>query len=573
VRTVLAVVALASFAASGCSSPAPVKAAAAVSPLYHGPDPLRSASVDLKPGPADAVLTQRGDLTRLGWDSTETSLTVASVSSGDFGRRVAYPVDGKIYAQPLYAPDLTIDGATHNVVIAATQTDTVYAFDADATSPTTPPLWKASVLAPGAHVFDAAKTPTSTGLCTSIAPDVGISSTPVIDWATQTIYVMALDVENGAMVYRLHALDLLTGREKQPSTVVAGSTPGDGLDNVHGVVTFAAGKQQQRMGLALVDGTVYAGFSSWCGWSPYHGWVMGFSAASLKQTIVYDDSPNAWGGGLWESEAGITADSHGHIYIVTGNGAYDLNTGGADAGDSILEMEPRGGTLVAVDEFTPYDQLCREENDQDLGSGSPLTVPGQNEMILSSKTGAVYVLDQSNLGGYVSVPKPKSCANWPGRTNVDKIKQELTVQTVPGGMWGTWGYWSDGTTAYVYGSGVDGKLTQWQLASNGTIVPTPTAQTALTYDYPGAIPVVSSDGGDPASAILWAVDQTNGATLRAYEATDVSKQIWTSAQDPARDGLDAGEFDHFTVPTTADGLVIVGDQGQLDIYGALSGSP
>ena len=193
-------------------------------------------------------------------------------------------------------------------------------------------------------------------------------------------------------------------------------------------------------------------------------------------------------------------------------------------------------------------------------------------MILSSKTGSVYVLDQSSLGGYVSVPKPKSCANWPGRTNVDKIKQELTVQTVPGGMWGTWGYWSSGTTAYVYGSGVGGKLTQWQLASDGTIVPTPVAQTALTYDYPGAIPVVSSDGGNPASAILWAVDQTDGATLRAYQATDVSDQIWTSAQDPARDGLDAGEFDHFTVPTTADGLVIVGDQKQLDIYGTLGGS-
>lgn len=571
VRTVLALAALAVIGAAGCSSPAPARVAA-VSPLYHGPDPLRSASVDLRPGPADAVLTQRGDLTRLGWDSTETSLTVASVSSGGFGRRVAYPVDGKIYAQPLYAPGLTIDGATHNVVIAATQTDTVYAFDADATSPSTPPLWKASVLAPGAHVFDAAKTPTATGLCTSITPDVGISSTPVIDWATKTIYVMALDVEHGALVYRLHALDLLTGREKQASTVVAGSTPGDGLDAVNGAVAFAAGKEQQRMGLALVGGTVYAGFSSWCGWNPYHGWVMGFAAAGLKQTIVYDTSPNAWGGGLWESEAGITADAHGHLYIVTGNGPYDLNTGGADAGDSVLEMEPRDGTLVAVDEFTPYDQACRAKNDQDLGSGSPLTAPGRGEMILSSKTGSVYVLDQSGLGGYTSAPMPKSCGDWPASTGIDKVKQELTVQTVPGGMWGTWGYWSDGTTAYVYGSGANGKLTQWQLAADGTIVPTAVAQTALAYDYPGAIPVVSSDGGDPASAILWTVDQTDGATLRAYQASDVSRQIWTSAQDPARDGLDSGEFDHFTVPTTADGLVIVGDQGQLDIYGALGGS-
>jgi hypothetical protein len=578
-RTFPAALALISLAAAGCSSPTrtvpaptptPVNRPTAVSPLYHGLDPLRSASIDLRPGPADAVLTQRGDLTRLGWDSAETALTVSSVESGDFGRRVSYPVDGKIYGQPLYAPALTVDGAAHNVVIATTQHDTVYSFDADASSPTTPPLWKTSLLQPGARPFEAATDKVVTdGQCKSIVPDVGISSTPVIDWATKTIYVMALDVEGGRLTYRLHALDLLTGKEKQPSTVVSGSSPGKGIDSVDGVVAFTPREQQQRMGLALVDGSVYTGFSSWCGLSPYHGWVMGFDASTLKQTIVYDDTPNAWGGGLWESEAGITADSHGHIYIVSGNGPYDLNTGGADAGDSVLEMEPHDGTLVAVDEFTPYDQACRAENDQDLGSGSPLTVPGHDEMILSSKTGSVYVLNQANLGGYTSVPPPASCANWPSRTNVDKIKQELTVQTVVGGMWGTWAYWSDGTDSYVYGGGAGGNLTQWKLAADGTIIPAPIAQVPLAYDYPGAIPVVSSNGSDPASAILWTVDQTNGATLRAYAATNIAKQIWSSAQHPARDGLDPGEFDHFTVPTTADGLVIVGDQSSLDVYGQL----
>lgn len=573
-RAGLAVLALTSLAAAGCSgtrAAGPAAAPPAVSPLFHGADPLSNASTDLKPGPADAVLTQRGDLTRLGWDSTETSLTVAELQSGDFGRRVAYPVDGKIYAQPLYAPDLTVNGSPHNVVIAVTQHDTVYAFDANATSPSTPPLWKISLLQPGARTFEAATDKVVTDAqCKSIVPEVGISSTPVIDWSTKTLYVVALDLEDGNMTYRMHAIDLLTGKEKQPSTVVEGSSPGRGIDSAGGMVTFMPVEEQQRMGLALVNGTVYAGFSSWCGLSPYHGWVMGFSASSLKQTIVYDDSPNAWGGGLWESGAGITADSHGHIYIVTGNGPFDLNTGGPDAGDSILEMEPVEGTLVAVDEFTPYDQGCRAQHDQDLGSGSPLMVPGSGELILSSKTGSVYVLDQSKLGGYTNYPMPASCANWPAKTDVDKIKQEMTVQTVVGGMWGTWAYWSNGTNAYVYGSGSGGNLAQWKLAANGTIIPGPVAQTPLVYDYPGAIPVVSSDGGNPASAILWTVDQTHGATLRAYEAADISKQIWTSAQDPSRDGLDPGEFDHFSVPATADGLVIVGDQGQLDIYGQLA---
>ena len=574
--TGLALLALLPPALAGCSGRAPVKAAApppASSPLVQGADPLADASIDLKPGPADAVLTQRGDLTRLGWDSTETTLNVAAVQSGDFGRRVAYPVDGKIYAQPLYAPGLEIDGGLHNVVIAATQHDTVYAFDADASSPDAAPLWKTSLVQPGARTFQAATDKVADGtLCNSIVPEVGISSTPVIDWATKTIYVMALDVEQGTMTYRMYALDLLTGKIKQPSTMVAGSSRGDGDDSDNGVVEFAASKEQQRIGLTLVDGTVYAGFSSWCSRNPYHGWVMGFAAAGLKQTIVYDDTPNAEGGGLWESEAGFSADSHGHLYIVTGNGPFDLNTGGADAGDTILEMEPRDGTLVAVDSFTPYDQACRAQHDQDLGSGSPLAIPGADEMILSSKTGSVYVLNQSDLGGYTKDPASSgSCANWPTATNIDKVKQELAVQTVPGGMWGTWAYWSDGKTGYVYGSGSAGNLTQWQLTSSGTIDPTPVAQVPLAYTYPGSIPVVSSDGGDPASAILWTVDQTNGATLRAYAASNVSRQIWSSAQDPARNGMDTGEFDHFSVPTTADGLVMVGDQKSLDIYGLLGG--
>jgi hypothetical protein len=583
-RTGLAVLASAAIGVSGCSGPGsgstpagPSAGRGAGSPMYHGSDPLGSASIALRPGPADAVLTQRGDLTRLGWDSTESGLTVASVKSGGFGKRVAFPVDGKIYAQPLYAPGLDINGGVHNVAIAATQHDTVYAFDADATSPSTPPLWQTSLVQPGARTFQAATDKVASGaLCNSIVPEVGISSTPVIDWATKTVYVMALDVERGTLTYRLHALDLLTGKEKQPSTVVAGSSPGVGLDSDNGLVEFSGSKEQQRMGLTLVDGAVYAGFSSWCSRSPYHGWVMGFDASSLKQTIVYDDSPNASGGGLWESGAAITADAHGHLYIVTGNGQYDLNTGGADVGDSILEMEPRGGTLVAVDEFTPFDQACRAAHDQDLGSGSPLTVPGHDEMILSSKTGAVYVLNLSDLGGYTDsgvgtgAAQVASCSNWPAQTNVDKVKQELTIQTVPGGMWGTWAYWSDGTNQYVYGSGTAGKLTQWKLNPNGTIAAAPVAEVPLAYSYPGAIPVVSSDGGDPASAILWTIDQTHGATLRAYAAADVSDQIWNSAQDSARDGLAGGEFDHFSVPTTADGLVIVGDQHTLDVFGQVS---
>ena len=541
----------------------------------NGPIPAAVARIALKPGPADAVLTGRGDLSRLGLDNDEPTLSPAAVSSGGFGKRIAYPVDGKVYAQPLYAPGLSIGGAVRNVVIVATEHDTVYAFDADAKSATAgsapAPLWRTSLLPPGARTFQAATDRVAKNrLCDSIAPEVGITSTPVIDWATKTIYVMALDVEHGTMTYRLHALDLYTGREKRPSEVVSAAMSGTGMDSSGGTVAFSASEQQQRMALTEVDGTIYAGFGSWCGLAPYHGWVLGYSAATLTKTVVYNTSPDSWGAGLWESESGITVDAHGHLYLVTGNGPYDLDKGGRDAGDSILETLPDGGTLRVVDSFTPFDQSCRAEHDQDLGSGSPLPIPGEHELVLSSKTGAVYVLDEAGLGGYHTAADPcKSTVE--SRTNVDTVKQELTVGTVPGGMWGTWAYWSQGSDSYVYGSGADGRLTQWRLRPGGTIDPSSVAAAPLAFGYPGAIPVTTGENGQAGSGIVWTVDQTHGAVLRAFAAADVSTQLWTSAQDPARDGLDPGGFDHFTVPTTADGLVIIGDQSHLEIYGMLQG--
>jgi hypothetical protein len=554
---------------SVASNTGPGSAGAATgSPLYQHPDPGASARIALRPGPPDAVLTQRGDLSRLGWYSDEHTLTVASVGSGRFGRLAAIPVDGKVYAQPLYLPRLRTAAGIHDVVIVATEHDSVYAFDAHATGAAAArPLWHATLVQPGARTFRAATDRVARDrLCDSITPEVGITSTPVIDPATGTLYVVALDVEHGALTYRLHALDIHTGRERQPSVVIVAATPGTGMDASNGQVAFAAADEQQRMGLAEIHGVVYAGFSAWCGWTPYHGWVLGYAAATLRQQVVFDDSPDSWGGGLWESESGITADGHGHLYLVTGNGPFDLDTGGRDAGDTLLEMVPHAGTLVAVDSFTPFDQLCRARHDQDLGSGSPLMVPGEHEILLSSKTGAVYLMDEADLGGYHPVSDP---CHQRARTDVDRIKQELTLDTVPGGMWGTWAYFSDGRHAYVYGSGARGRLTQWQLRADGTLAPTPIAAAPLAFAYPGAIPVVSSDGDAPDSAVLWTVDQTHGAVLRAFAATDVSRQLWSSAADPARDGLAAGGMNHFTVPTVADGFVLVGDQNRLDVYGPL----
>ncbi|HEX4226781.1 MAG TPA: hypothetical protein VHZ97_30740, partial [Pseudonocardiaceae bacterium] len=348
---------LVAAACGGTTAASPQVAA----PVTVKPDPLAHARFDTRPGPADAVLTQRDDDTRLGWDSTESQLTVANVGSARFGKRAAFPVDGKVYAQPLYVPSLAVNGQAHDVVVVATQHDTIYAFDAHRTGSGTPPLWQTSLLQPDARTFLAASDKIGTNrLCDSITPEVGISSTPVIDWGAQRIYVMALDVEKGRLTYRLHALSLSTGKDIAPSTVVSATVAGTGIDAVNGKVSFTASDEQQRMGLTLVNGIVYAGFSSWCGLSPYHGWVLGYRTSDLGRAIVYNATPDSDQGGLWESESGITVDNHGHLFLVTGNGPYDLDSGGTDASDSLLEMVPRNGTLKVVDEFTPFDQSCRD---------------------------------------------------------------------------------------------------------------------------------------------------------------------------------------------------------------------
>jgi hypothetical protein len=529
------------------------------SPVSATADPLAHTLLPRPASPPGAVLTQRGDPTRLGWYSDEHTLTVSSVGGGHFGRRAAYPVDGKVYAQPLYVP-------SPHMVIVATEHDSVYAFDANATGTLPPPLWHASLLQVGARPFLAATDRIATDrLCDSITPEVGITSTPVIDWPTRSLYVVALDVEHGTLTYRMHRLDLLTGKDSRPSTVIAAGSPGHGVDAVGGRVAFHAGDEQQRVGLTLDDGVVYAGFASWCGLSPYHGWILGYRQSDLSLAITFDTTPDRQQGGVWQSEAGLAVDEHGHLFAVTGNGQYDLDRGGSDAGDSILELAPEHGALEIVDSFTPFDQLCRYQHDQDLGSGSPLFVPGHDEIVLSSKTGAVYVLNRAGLGGYTVLPN--ACRHR-DETTVDHVRQELSVDSVPGGMWGTWGYWRSPSAEFVYGSGAAGRPTQWRLNPDGTLATPPVAQAPEALTFPGAIPVVSSAGSTPGTGVVWTVDQTHGAVLRAYDASDIAHEIWTSAADSTRDSLDG--FDHFTVPTVADGLVFVGDQSHLEIYGLIA---
>jgi len=523
--------------AAGCHD-ARDPAARAPGVRLSGADPLAGAAYREPAAPPGAVLTQRGDGTRLGWSAAELSLTADAVR--DRLRKTAdLAVDGKVYAQPLYAPGV----AGRDLVVVATEHDSVYAFDANSYTP----VWHVSMGTP----LDATKEKVGAGIvCDSVTPEVGINSTPVIDWATRTVYVLALGMESGRIVYRLHALDLATGHELRHSAPLGGTVTGHGLDAVHGRIAFNPRTAQQRMALTLVDGTVYAGFASWCGSGVYHGWILGNRAADLASAVVFNTSPDAYGGGLWESSAGITVDGHGHLVVVTGNGPYDLDAGGADLGDSVLVLTPRDGTLRLVDSFTPFDQVCRNRHDRDLGSGSPLVVPGHDEYVLSSKTGSVYVLASGRLGGYAPASFDPCLAE--DRTDVDRVTQELAVDSVPGGMWGTWGYWRGAGGEFAYSSGSGDHLTQWRLRADGTIDPRPVAQAAEVFPFPGAVPVTSGSS----SGVVWTID--GSATLRAYDASDIRRELFHAPVDG---------FNHFQVPAVAAGRVFVGGAGHLIVFG------
>jgi hypothetical protein len=436
-----------------------------------------------------AVATYKDDYARTGNHATETILNTSNVNQNDFGRRVTYPVDGQIYTQPLYLPNVTIGGSGHNVVYVATETDNVYAFDADQTSASAP-LWHSSFLNPPAVVA-----PTNTDLsCNDMVPYDGLSGTPVIDRATNTLYVVALTKENGAFVYHLHALDVTTGKEKPGSPIqIQASVAGTGAGSVGGKVSFNPQTERQRTGLIFANGMVYIGWGSFCDNDPYHGWIMSYSynGSQLQQAGVYNDTPNSTRGGIWGSGGAISADSNGNIYYVSGNGGFDGKT---DFGDSFVRLNAQ---LKEQDYFSPFNQQCLNAEDADLGSGGPLLLPNQDRIISSGKEGRIYVLNTTKMGGYNTITNP--CSNQ-SRTNVDKVVQELPPSTI-GGLYSNATYWSDSNGhQYVYFAGANDNAKMFSLSSNGTLSTTPSHARRRVSALRGAIPPFPATAARPAQA-------------------------------------------------------------------------
>ena len=510
-----------------------------------------------------SILTQHYDNARTGQNTNELSLTPANVNSASFGKLFELSVQGYVYAQPLYVPSVPIPGhGTHNVLYVATEHDMVYAFDADTGGA---PLWQVNFLINGATTLSTS----DVGGTQDINPELGITGTPVIDSTTGTLYVVVNTKESGALIYRLHALDITTGAEKFGGPVqITGSVPGTAPDGNGTTVPFNIQWANQRPGLLLLNGYVFIGFSSHGDNGPWHGWILGYNASSLKQTGIWCTSPNGKGNGIWGAGSGLSADANSNTYVATGNGDDTVTTPAPapsttiDYGDSIVRVSLTNGVPIPTDYFTPYNQGSLDAADSDLGSGGVLVVPDQGGpyphiLIQAGKQGRIYVVNRDKMTNDGS----HYCN---GCTSDPEIVQ--TVNGI-GGLWSMPGYWNG--NVYVWGSG--DHLKAFSLTA-GALSASPTSQSGETSGFPGSTPVISSNGN--VDGIVWVVESdaytsSGPAILRAYDATNVSSLLYASNLTSGRDTL--GPAVKFVVPVVTNGKVYVGTQGQVDVFGSLNG--
>ncbi len=517
-----------------------------------------------------SVTTSLNDIGRTGQNLNETILNPSNVNPTQFGKLFSQAVDGYVYAQPLYLPNVTIGGQSHNVVFVATEHDSVYAFDADSNGGANAnPLWFASMLTPAHGAAAGATTVSSSIVGTDIVPESGITGTPVIDPATGTLYVVSATQEGSSFFLRLHALDITSGAEKLGGPVViTASIPGTGNGSSGGTLTLDPEWSNQRPGLLLLNGIIYIAFASHGDNGPWHGWLLGYNEQTLKQTGVFCASPNGVGSGIWMSGAGLAADvidpvnhPYGRIFLATGNGDYRATTpyaAGMDFGDSILNLDLTNGVPTIQDAFTPAGQLQLDQWDLDQASGGVMIVPtqttGSNPYLLvqTGKSGIAYLLNRQNLGGY--------------NTAGDNVVQELPNSVGGAGAWSSPAYWNG--TVYYWGQA--DFLKAFPLV-NGLLTG-PTARSSERYGYPGASPVISANGNT--QGIVWSLKtdgyMTSGpAVLMAHSATNVSTTLYSSSTNSTRD--DPGLAVKFTVPTVVNGKVYVGAQNELSVFGLFSG--
>jgi uncharacterized protein (TIGR03437 family) len=494
------------------------------------------------------VLTYQYDNTRAGANRHETVLTPLNVNVNSFGKLFSQPVDGFIYGQPLYLGGVDIPGRGHrNVVYVATEHDSVYAFDADRQDD---PLWRVNFLNPDAGVT-AVPFADLFG-CDQIVPELGITSTPVIDAAAGTIYVVAMTKESGQWFHRLHALDVATGAEKPGSPVaIQAAYPGTGESGTS--VVFQPRNYKQRPGLVLLNGVVYTAWSSHCDADTYHGWLIGYDARTLQQAAIYNNTPNGNQASFWAGGAAPAVDDQDNIYLVGGNGSFNYAFGGPDLGESYIKLSSRGG-LAVEDYFTPFNFQDLNDSDTDVGSAGTVLLGDEagsgahpRLMIGAGKEGRIYMLDRDNMG------------HW--QAGSDSQIVATTEANYIAGMFGNPAYFNH--SVYFCGSGdpVKAFSVYDAVLSTGT-----RSQSAVQFGYPGCLPTISANGVD--EAIVWVLEPAN--ILHAYDARNLEVELYNSDQNHDRDAL--GPYVKFTPPMVANGKVYAGTQNSLDVYGLLPGA-
>jgi len=551
-----------------------------------------SASLLVAVTDLSGVLTYHNNLSRDGTNTREFALTTSTVNTSTFGKLFSCPTDGAIYAQPLWIPQISIASVKHNVVVVATQHESLYAFDADTAPCTT--LWHANLI-DSTHGGTSGETSVPSGIgglvgsgYSDITPEVGVTGTPVIDPTTQTLYVVSKSVIPSGQTFfqRLHAIDLTTGNEKFSGPVtISASVPGSADGST--TVTFSPQQENQRPGLALVNGVVYIAWASHEDKDPYHGWVIGYTASTLVQApnAVFNSTPNfnaTFGysrGGIWMSGGAPAADSSGNLYLLTGNGAFDANTNGGNYGDSTLKLSTASGLSVA-DWFTPMDQRTLDMGDQDHGAGGAAILVDQPSatyphlVIGGGKAGVLFLMNRDNLGHFSS--------------STNNVLQQLVVGP---NIYATAAFWNNSLYIAAANDGGSGGPLKHYSFNTTTEQFAATSQTSLVYNFPGPTPSLSSNGS--AQGIVWALDNSKYCTpgsnsgcgpavLHAYDATNLATELWNSSQ-AAGNRDQAGNAVKFTVPTVADGRVYIGTRGnnaggtgssttvpgELDVYGLL----
>lgn len=505
------------------------------------------------------VLTYHNDNFRSGQNLAETTLTPSNVKSTSFGKLFVVTLDGKVDAEPLYVSNVNMpQHGVHNVVFAATEHDSLYAFDAD----TGTIYWHISALKSGETASDARG-------CSQVTPEIGITSTPVIDLSAGphgTLYLVAMSKDASSNYYqRLHALDVTTGAEEFGGPVeVTASYPGTGDNSVNGSVEFDPKQYKSRPGLLLLKGTVYTGWGSHCDARPYTGWLIGYNESTLQQNAVFDFAPNGHEGALWAAGGGVAADASGNIFVQIANGTFDTSLNSqsfpskADYGNAFVRLVRSGGSgaLEASDYWTMDNTVTESNDDEDLGSGGLILLPTMKDASGTTrylgtgagKDGNVYVFDRTNMGKFLSGSN-------------GSLYQEL-AHGLAGGEYAT-PAWFNGT---VYYGAVGDTIRAYKLSA-ARFPASATSTTPNSFDYPGTTPSISANVNT--NGILWAVENSSTAVLYAYEANDVATELYNTNQaSGGRDHFGAGN--KFITPMIANGKVYVGTTTGVAAFGLLS---